>query len=142
LDFISTFLSILGFGRDQANRVSDRRAEVARLNAEVAGEAGRALDLLNAGRARILYHCALNYPQDPELANAVNTAVDAHCSPILQILAQTQDLSAKIGAGGWSTDWDSVLQKMYEWRATASRFVPSVEDVINRLDRTLGNGSN
>ncbi len=41
MDFMSWLLTLIGMGSDQAMRQSDKRAEVPRLNAEVAGEVGK-----------------------------------------------------------------------------------------------------
>jgi hypothetical protein len=137
MDIISTVLSLLGMGRDQAKRVNDRRAEVARLNAEAAAEAGRALDILNAARVRLFRRCAEVYPGNPEMLETCKTALDLPLKDTMAFWDMTQDLSAKIASSGWGVDWETALQRAYEMKGTSTRFVPFVSDIVGRLEAAI-----
>jgi hypothetical protein len=51
LDWVSLLLSVFGLSRDRAERIDDRSAEAFRLAAEVSGEVGKALDLIEHSAA-------------------------------------------------------------------------------------------
>lgn len=136
MDFVSTLLSLIGMGRDTARRVSDRRADVARLNAEAAAEAGRALDILTLARGRLLRRCAEVYPGNNEIQETCRKTVDGQVEVVNAMIAMTQELSEKIASAGWA-NWDLALQRANEMRATSSRFVPFVAGIIANLDKAI-----
>ncbi|RWC27627.1 MAG: hypothetical protein EOS27_20950 [Mesorhizobium sp.] len=137
MDIIGTLLSLLGMGRDHANRVNDRRAEVARLNAESAAEFGRSLDILRAGRLGLLRRCAIEHPENPELAGEWRKMLDLQEDDILKVIKMTDDLSQKITASGWGSNWELALQKAYEMRGTASRSAPFIEGILRQCEAVL-----
>ncbi len=137
MDIIGTLLSILGMGRDHANRTSDRKVEVARLNAEIAAEFGRSLDVLRAGRLGLLRRCAVEHPENPEIAAECRKVLDAQEESILQVMQVTADNSQKIAAGGWGSNWELALQKAHEMRGTASRSVPFIEGILLQCEAVL-----
>jgi hypothetical protein len=137
MDWVSLFLSLVGIGRDSANRANDRRAEIARLNAEAAGDAGKALDILNAAKLRLLGRCASVYPGNAEMLDVCHKTLDPQINLLEQNIAMTQDLSQKIASGSWGSDWDLALQRAYEMRATATRFVPFAENIVSRMDQAI-----
>lgn len=100
MDFVSTLLSLIGMRRDTARRVSDRRSDVAKLNAEAAAEAGRALDTLMVAKSRLLRRCAQIYPGNDEVQETCRRAVDVQVEVVNAVVAMTQDLSQKIGSAG------------------------------------------
>ncbi|MER8528265.1 hypothetical protein [Mesorhizobium sp. M1272] len=130
MDIIGTLLSILGMGRDHANRVSDRRMEVARLNAEIAAEFGRSLDVLRAGRLGLLRRCAIEHPHNPEIAAELRKVLDPQEEDILKVMKMTEGISEKVISSGWSSNWELALQKAHEMRGTASRSVPFIEGIL------------
>jgi len=136
MDFISLFLSLFGLGRDHANRVSDRRAEIARLNAEVAGEVGLLLDILNSTQPGLLRRCATLYPDMPQMVEQVKAVLDAQRGSLVQIMKMTEDNSALL-ASRRGADWDLLLHRMLEWRATTSRVRPQVQDILARLEKGI-----
>lgn len=137
VDVVGTLLSILGMGRDHANRVSDRRAEVARLNAEIAAEFGRSLDVLREGRLGLLRRCAMELPDNPEIAAECRKMLDSQEELILQVMKITEDNSQKIAAGGWGSNWELALQKAHEMRGTATRSVPFIEGILRQCESVL-----
>jgi len=137
MDIISTILSLLGTGRDHAKRVNDRRAEVARLNAEAAAEVGRALDILNAARVRLFRRCAEVYPASSEMLETCKTALDLPLKDMTAFWDMTQQLSGVIANGGWRADWETALQRAYEMKGTSTRFVPFISDIVGRLEAAI-----
>jgi len=137
VDIIGTLLSIFGMGRDHANRISDRKLEVARLNAEIAAEFGRSLDVLRAGRLGLLRRCAMEHPDNPEIASECRKVLDAQEETIMQVLKLAEENSAKIAAGGWGNNWELALQKAHEMRGTASRSVPFIEGILRQCEAVL-----
>jgi hypothetical protein len=137
LDWVSLLLSVFGLTRDRAERIDGRRAEAFRLAAEVSGEVGKALDLIEHQTARLVTRCAQLLPGD-------QAAVDSCSGAMAKIRAdalQLQDLVAKVKkqmvrANGRS-DWSRFIRDLNEWSATASRLVPWIEGVVARLDAVL-----
>jgi len=67
MDFVSWLLAIIGIGSDRAMHRNDKRAEVARLNAEVAGEVGRTLDILSLATPRLKRLASQIAAEHPEI---------------------------------------------------------------------------
>jgi hypothetical protein len=87
VDFISLFLSLFGLNRDRLQRRTDQRNEVARLNAEVAGEAGRALDIIAAALPRLTRRCEQVCGDNPEI-----------CESMLKVLNEQREAAVKLMA--------------------------------------------
>lgn len=134
MDIISWLLAVIGIGSDRAMHRSDRRAEVSRLNAEVAGEAGRTLDILAMATPR-LTRLALQVATDlPDIHPTIVKFLDEQRSAALQLIQMTEDNKLKIASTKGFVDWDKTLRDYQEWRVTASRIPPWVQGVIDRYD--------
>jgi len=134
MDFISWLLAFIGIGSDRAMHRSDRRAEVARLNAEVAGEAGRTLDILAMATPRLTRLASQIAGDQPEAHLAILKFLDEQRVAALQIMKMTEDNKVKIASTNGIVDWDKALREYQEWRATASRIPQWVQGVIERYD--------
>lgn len=137
MDFFSLFWSLLGFGTGRSDRANNLRLEAVKLNAEVAGEAGRAYDLLVAARGPLLRRIARHFPDHPELADQCNAAFDSQIRMLTKIIEIAQDNSNKFENASPFADWNAVVRKGVEWRATATRFVPSAEDLVRRMEHAV-----
>lgn len=137
MEFISFLLSLFGLGRDAQSRIVDRRNEIARLNSEVAGEVGRALDTIAMATPRLLHRCVTICPEDPSIGESCAQMLATLRSQAEALTAQAAELKQQIDAEASATDWDKLLRDLHEWRATATRLCPWVEAVIKRFDDAL-----
>lgn len=137
MDFISWLLALIGISRDRAMHQSDRRIEIARLNAEVAGEAARALDIIAAAMPRLTRRCAQVCGDNPELCEGMVKVLNDQRDAALKIIAMADDHKRKIVEKKGVTDWEKAACDFQEWRATASRMAPWVQDIVNRYDAIL-----
>ncbi len=140
MDIISTLLSIFGIGKEHANRISDLRIEAARLNSEVAAEAGRALDLINLAEPRIVRRMRELLPDHPEVLSSCQALLTEQRVAAKKILEQTETIQLGITQGGHK-DWVGLLQRLHQWRGTASRIFPWVKDIIDRYEKVLDDAS-
>ena len=134
MDFISWLLALIGIGSDRAMHQSDRRAEIARLNAEVAGEAGRTLDILAIATPRLTRLASQVATDLPDLQPTIVKFLDEQRSAALQLIQMTEDNKRKIADARGVVDWDKTLRDYQEWRVTASRIPPWVQGVVDRYD--------
>lgn len=134
MDFISWLLALIGIGSDRAMHRSNRRAEVARLNAEVAGEAGRTLDILAMAAPRLTRLSSQVATDLPGIEPTIVKFLDEQRSAALQLIQMTEDNKLKIASAKGVVDWDKTLRDYQEWRVTASRVPPWVQGVIERYD--------
>ncbi|WP_069059782.1 hypothetical protein [Sinorhizobium sp. RAC02] len=134
MDFISWLLALIGIGSDRAMHQSDRRAEVARLNAEVAGEAGRTLDILSMVTPRLTRLASQVATDLPDLHTTIVKFLDEQRSAALQLIQMTEDNKQKIAGAKGFVDWDKTLHDYQEWRVTASRIPPWAQGVVDRYD--------
>ncbi|MBX4971086.1 hypothetical protein [Rhizobium binae] len=134
MDLISWLLALIGIGSDRAMHRSDRRAEIARLNAEVAAEVGRTLDILAMATPR-LTRLALQVATDlPDIHPTIVKFLDEQRDAALQLMKMTEENKVKIASAKGIVDWDKTLHDYQEWRANASRIAPWVQGVIDRYD--------
>ena len=96
MELISWLLSLLGLGSDRAMHKSNQRAEASRLNAEVAGEVGRALDILSAAMPRLTRRCTQLCGENSEMCNDMIRILNEQRDNALQILEMTNDIKSKI----------------------------------------------
>jgi hypothetical protein len=134
MDFISLFLSLFGLNRDRLQRRTDQRNEVARLNAEVAGEAGRALDIIVAAMPRLTRRCAQVCGDNPEICESMLKVLNEQRDAALKLMAMAEGYKKQIADVSGNVDWDNAIPQFQEWRVTASRIPPWVENIINRYD--------
>lgn len=134
MDFVSWLLALIGIGSDRAMHRSDQRAEVARLNAEVAGEVGRTLDILALATPRLKRLASQIAVDHPEIHLSVMKFLDEQQAIALAILKQTEDNKAKIAGARGFPDWDRAVRDFQEWRITASRIPPWVQGIVDRYD--------
>ncbi|WP_353642529.1 hypothetical protein [Mesorhizobium sp. WSM2239] len=137
MDFVSWLLALIGIAGDRAMHRSDRRAEIAKLNAEVASEAGRALDIITAAMPRLTRRCAQVCGDSPEMCDSMVKVLNDQRDAALKIMAMAEDYKKQIANAKGLVDWDKTLHHFQEWRATASRMTPWVEDIVNRYDAIL-----
>jgi len=141
MDFISWLLALIGIGSDRAMHRNDKRAEVARLNAEVAGEVGRVLDILSLATPRLKRLAFQVSAEHPEIHRDVVKFLDEQQAAAMALLKQTEDNKAKIAGARGFPDWDRAVRDFQEWRITASRIAPWVQDIVDRYDAVfLENG--
>lgn len=141
MDFISWLLAIIGISSDRAMHQSDRRAEVARLNAEVAGEVGRTLDILSLATPRLTRMASQIAADHPEVQLSIVKFLDEQRSMALVMMKQTEENKLKIATVKGFPDWDKAVRDFQEWRITASRIPPWVQGVIDQYDAVfLENG--
>ncbi|WP_439631699.1 hypothetical protein [Shinella sp.] len=134
MDFISWILALIGIGSDRAMHQSDKRAEVARLNAEVAGEVGRALDILALAAPRLKRLASQIAGDQPEIHRDIVKFLDEQQAIAITMLKQTEDNKAKIAGARGFPDWDKAVRDFQEWRITASRIPPWVQSIVDRYD--------
>lgn len=134
MELVSWLLALIGIGSDRAIHRSDRRAEVVRLNAEVAGEAGRVLDILAMATPRLTRLASQIAADVPDIHSAIIKFLDEQRNAALQLMQMTEDNKVKIASAKGFVDWDKTLHDYQEWRITASRIPPWVQGVIDRYD--------
>jgi hypothetical protein len=120
---------------------SDLRAEVARLNAEVAGELGRTLDILSMATPRLKRLASQIGAEHPEIQLGIVNFLDEQQALTLAMLKQTEDNKVRIAALRGFPDWDKAVRDFQEWRITASRIPPWIQGVVDQYDTVfLENG--
>lgn len=137
MDLISWLLALIGIGSDRAMHQSDRRAEIVRLNAEVAAEAGRVLDIINAAMPRLTRRCQQVCGDQPDMCVGMIKVLTDQRDATMAIMKMATDHTNLASNHKGSVDWDKALHKSHEWRATASRLAPYVQDIVNRYDAVL-----
>lgn len=141
MDFVSWLLAIIGIGSDRAMHRNDKRAEVARLNAEVVGEVGRTLDILSLATPRLKRLASQIAVDHPEIYSSIVKFLDEQQSIALAMMKQTEENKTKIATVRGFPDWDKAVRDFQEWRITASRIPPWVQGVVDRYDAVfLENG--
>jgi hypothetical protein len=137
VDFLSIILSAIGWGKDRADRVSDRRIEAYRLNAEVAAEAMNCVNILAFATPDILRRAALFLPNQQEVQQSVSETLTKMRTECEQLYAMAESYKPMIEAASARADWDKAVRMHHEWRATASAMRPYIEGVIQRYDNLL-----
>lgn len=134
MDFVSWLLALFGIGNDRSLHRRDRRVEVAHLNAEVAGEAGRTLDILALATPRLMRLASQVRAEHPEIERAIVKFLDEQRGFALQMLKMTEENRGRIERAKGFVDWDKALRDFQEWRITASRIPPWVQSIVERYD--------
>lgn len=137
MDFISWLLSLIGIGSDQAAHRSGQRMEAIRLNAEVAAEAGRVIDILSAATPNLTRRCADLCGEDSQIYSDMVQTLNSHKEMALQILEQTENIKKKTIEAGNFLNWHIVLAELHSWRANATRLAPWVQNIVDRYDSAL-----
>lgn len=137
VDFISWLLALIGFGSDRAMHRSNRQAEAFKLAAEVSSEAGRAMDIINAAMPRLTRRCAQVCGDNPQMCDDMVKILNDQRDAAMKVMQMAEDSKKQITAAGGSVDWDKTLNQFQEWRATATRIVPWVEEIVSRYDAIL-----
>lgn len=129
--------SAIGWEKDRASKVSDRRIEAYRLNAEVAPEALGCVNLLALASPGILRRASALFPNQPEVHQSISNTLATMRTESEQLYAMAESYKRMIeGAGTW-TDWDKAVQMHHEWRATASAMRPYIEGISQRYEDVL-----
>ncbi len=63
--------------------------------------------------------------------------LDEQKEAALKVLRMAEDYETKIMIADSFINWNRVLQQVREWRETASRMAPWVEEIIGRYDRAF-----
>lgn len=137
VDFLSIILSAIGWGKDHASKVSDRRIEAYRLNAEVAAEALGCVNLLDIASPGILRRASLLLIDQPQVLQNVSDTLSSMRTQSVQLYEMAEGYKPKIEAASTWTDWDKALRMLHEWRATASSLRPYVEGIVTRYEDIL-----
>lgn len=137
LDWVSLFLSIFGLSRARTDRIEDQRSEAFRLAAEVSGEVGKALDLVEHETARLLTRCAHVLPGDQAAVNSCSSAMAKLRADALQLQDLAATVKRQVVAANGRANWSRFIRDLNEWSATASRLVPWIEGVVARFDAVL-----
>lgn len=137
VDILSIILTALGWQRDRTSKVDDRRIEAYRLNAEVAADTAQCIGLLRMATPDLLRRAQLLFPNQPEAVRSCHDTLTTLCSQAEQLHEMAEGYKAKIeGASNW-IDWDRVVRKQHEWRATASTLRPHIEAIIKKYEDLL-----
>jgi hypothetical protein len=140
VDVLSIVLAAIGWGKDRGSKISDRRIEAYRLNAEVAAEALVCINLLDLASPGILRRAGLLLPDQPQVRQNISDTLSAMRTQSEQLYAMAEGYKPMIeGASTW-TDWDKAVRQQHEWRATASALRPYIEGIIKRYEDTLNAG--
>lgn len=134
MDFLSLFLTLLGWGKDRASKIRDQQNDAFRLCAEVAGECLRAINIIDLASTRLIGRFSALYPNDP---NAYKTYLDNIMllrSQSMQMYEQAESHKKSIEKASFNTDWDALLRKLNEWRVTASAIPPYVDGVVKQIE--------
>lgn len=137
MDFVSRVLSLIGIGSDRATHISNRRTEVARLNAEVANEADQAVAILAYEIPRLTRRCSMLPAEQRSACEIILKSLAEQQDAAIQLKGMTNSNRENILKGGTFVDWDRALIMTQEWRITASRIAPWIENVVKRLDGAL-----
>lgn len=137
MDFVSWVLSLIGIGSDRATHISNRRTEVARLNAEVANEADQAVAILAYEIPRLTRRCSMLPAEQRAACEIILKSLAEQHDAAIQLKGMTNSNRENILKGGTFVDWDRALIMTQEWRITASRIAPWIENVVKRLDGAL-----
>ena len=134
MDFLSIILAAIGWSRDHSAKASDRKAEAYRLNAEVAGECLRALNMLALAAPSLTRRLEALYPGQPEVYQSCTDTFATLQSQCQQLYAMAETNKAAIEKGSSWADWEKALRLSHQWRATASSMCPHVEGVIGQFE--------
>lgn len=134
MDFLSIILAAIGWGREDAAKKADRKMDAFRLNAEVAGECIRAMTLLDHGTASLMRRLQALYPGEPEIYQSCTDTLSTMRSQCQQIYDMAENNKASIENSGRWVDWDKAVRMTYQWRVTASAFVPQAEAILRQYE--------
>ncbi len=137
MDLISLLLSLLGIGSDRAMHRSNQRVEAMRLNAEVAAEAGRVLDIISAATPNLTRRCAHLCGEDSEIYLSMISVLSSQKEAALQIVSMADGIRNKTKEAGAFSDWDRILSELHSWRANATRLSPYIQNIVDRYDAAL-----
>lgn len=137
MDFLSIILAAFGWQKDRSNRISDRRTEAYRLNAEVAAEVLSCLTLITGATPSILRRLSLLCPAQSTIYRDCAAALAKLRADADQLYALTQTNRQLIENGSSWADWDKLVRQLHEWRATATTLRPYNEAIIKRFEDML-----
>ncbi|NTH46632.1 hypothetical protein [Rhizobium rhizogenes] len=137
MDFLSIILSAIGWKKDRVGKVSDRKIEVYRLNAEVAAECMRTTDMLTGVTPRIMRRFEMLFPDQSELYKGCAEALSNMRSDAVQLQTMAESYKTTIQQASSWVDWDSALMRFHEWRATAAQIYPHSETIVQRIEALL-----
>lgn len=130
-------LSLIGLGRDEADRVSNRKTEAARICGELSGELGQLIDFIDQETARLRRRCATLLPDNPEVYEACRKLLGQQREAAEELAEQVRTVSAQVSKVRSLADWDNALARLYEWRGTIGRLRPWLAGVVKQFDEVL-----
>ncbi|KKX34291.1 hypothetical protein [Rhizobium sp. LC145] len=137
MDFLSLILAAIGWQKNHANKVSDRRIEAYRMNAEVAAEAAQCANMLALATPSILRRAALLFPDQPLVYQSCHDTLTTMRAQAEQLHAMAESYKPMIERGSTWADWDKAVRQLHEWRSTASMLRPHTETIIKRYEDLL-----
>ncbi|WP_246751713.1 hypothetical protein [Rhizobium sp. ZX09] len=137
VDFLSIILAAIGWEKDRSSKVSERRIEAYRLNAEVAAEAAQCVNMLSLATPDLLRRVEAQFPGQPAIYQSVHDTLTTMRSQAEQIYLMAEGYKPTIERTSTWTDWEKALSKLHEWRATASMLRPQTASIIDRYETLL-----
>nr|WP_321526773.1 hypothetical protein [uncultured Cohaesibacter sp.] len=137
MDIIGWLLAVLGLKSEWDIQRRNRRVEIERLNYETAGDISRALDIINLAKPRLLRRCYHICPDCPELCEGIKEVLDEQTKLAFQILDMCEFHKSQLLSGAELKDLDLALSMFQEWRITASRIPPYIQDIVDQYEAIL-----
>ena len=137
MDFLSVILAAIGWQKDQNNKVSDRRIEAYRLNAEIAAEAAQCIVILSLASPDILRRVTRLFPDQPAVLKSCTDTLATIRSQAEQLHAMAENYKTTIEKASAWTDWDKIVRKLHEWKSTSSMLRPYVEAIVKKYEDLL-----
>lgn len=137
MDFLSIILTAFGWKKDRSNRISDRRIEAYRLNAEVAAEVLGCLTLIAGAAPSILRRLSTLFPIQSSTYQRCAETLTRMRTDAEQLYAMTEANKKMIESASAWADWDKLVRRLHEWRATATTLRPYNETIIKRFEDML-----
>ncbi|NTG01682.1 hypothetical protein G6L30_16295 [Agrobacterium rhizogenes] len=137
MDFLSIILSAIGWEKDRVSKVSDRKLEAYRLNAEVAAECMRTVNMLTAITPGLMRKYEQRLPENPELVKSCADALNKLRSDATQLQAMAESYKPIIEKAGVWADWDTAMMRVHNWHSTVMQAYPHAEGVVRRLEEII-----
>lgn len=132
--------SLLGFGQKHSAKVSDRRTEAYRLNAEIENLLNRCLDTLKIEQLRLHHRCDEVFPDDPELFanceagfNELRDGVELG----LVTVGNSQEAIKRSSSFASLSKWDETLLILHKHHGASERMMMSIDDVLKHVHDAL-----